>query len=139
MCKYTSNSVSSIVVNHVGLIGEYDIYLIVLIFLIILIINILGLIPIHQLHIFLNLAIITAYTIIDLIHYDVQFFTFHTWRFTSHANTTFVLIETISLGIQLRDNIIAEHSLLMIVSSFVFNSSSTSIWIYASYHFLHSW
>ena len=43
MCKGSINSVNSIVVNHVGLIGGRYIPLIILIFLTILIINILGL------------------------------------------------------------------------------------------------
>ena len=45
MSKGISNSVSSIVVNHVGLIGGRYIPLIVLMFLTRLVINILGLTP----------------------------------------------------------------------------------------------
>ena len=68
------NSVNSIVVNHVGLIGGRYIPLVVLIFLTIFMINILGLMPYtytpssHLLSLFVT-------TIISIAHYGLQFFT----------------------------------------------------------------
>jgi ATP synthase subunit 6 len=135
MCKGISNSVSSIVVNHVGLIGGRYIPLIVLIFLTILIINILGLTPYAytptshlSFTIFLSVAVITACTIIGLTHYGVQFFAIFIPEGTPlMLIPLLVLIETVSyiarafsLGIRLGANIIAGHSLLVIISSFVY-------------------
>jgi F-type H+-transporting ATPase subunit a len=121
MCKGTSNNVSSIVVNHVGLIGECYIPLVVLIFLTILVILflVLHLILIHQLCIFLSITVITTCTIIGLTHYSVLFFAiFIPKGMPLMLIPLLVLIETVSyiarafsLGIQLGANIIAGHLL----------------------------
>jgi F-type H+-transporting ATPase subunit a len=135
MCKGISNSVNSIIVNHVGLIGGRYIPLIVLMFLTILIINILGLTPYAytptshlSFTIFLSVAVITACTIIGFTHYGVQFFAIFIPEGTPlMLIPLLVLIETVSyiarafsLGIRLGANIIAGHSLLVIISSFVY-------------------
>jgi F-type H+-transporting ATPase subunit a len=83
--------------------------------------------PIHLLHIFLSLAVITACTVIGLTHYGVQFFAiFIPEGMPLMLTPLLVLIESVSyiarafsLGIRLGANIIAGHSLLVIVSSFV--------------------
>jgi F-type H+-transporting ATPase subunit a len=83
--------------------------------------------PIHPLCILLSVAVITAYTIIGLTHYSVQFFSIFIPEGRFLMLILFlVLIESVSyiarafsLGIRLVANIIVGHSLLVIISSFV--------------------
>jgi F-type H+-transporting ATPase subunit a len=103
-------------------------------FLTILTINILGITPYAytptshlSFTIFLSVVVIIASTIIDLTHYGIQFFAIFIYEGTPLILIPLlVLIESVSyiarafsLGIRLGANIIAGHSLLVIISSFV--------------------
>lgn len=129
------DSLITMINGTIGISGERYAILIVQMFLIIVVINLVGLTPYAYtpssnlcFTIFLSVTVMISCTILSLYYHGVQFFAIFVPEGTPILLVPLlILIETVSylarafsLGIRLGANIIAGHSLLAIISGFVY-------------------
>jgi len=130
-----SKNVANMLIDNLGLRGERYFPLMLVLFSLLLFSNLLGLIPYAytittsiSFTLFISVAISFSCIIIGLVRHGVQFFSSFIPEGTPLALIPLlVIIETISyiarpfsLGIRLCANIVAGHSLLVIISGFVY-------------------